>query len=227
MMSIAPEHLDAKIEEMTGLFAVERADVITAVLRQPTLLNFHPETLEGNVRAVIRHFDLPADRYIKAAIRQPVLFYSMPETLFARLRQLSAMIDVPADDLARAGLTNSGLLLGRPERIATHIRDAARLLDVRQEAYVALALRASKLFTLGASHFQEKMPLLQAIRRELRQADDAWSTLQAHPLAVTYSAARLRARLALARRLSGRLGYNALLSIGEAKAQRIVASLNS
>ena len=227
MMNIAPAHLVAKIEVMSGLFAVERADVITAVLRQPTLLNFNPERLEGNVRAVIRHFDLPADRYIKAAIRQPVLFYSMPETVFARLRQLGAMIGVNADDLAQAGLTNSGLLIARPERIASHIHDAARFLDISQEAYVALALRASRLFTLGAWHFQEKMPLLQAIRRELGQEDDAWSTLQAHPLAVTYSAARLRARLARARRLSGRLGSNALLSVSEAKAQRIAASLDS
>jgi hypothetical protein len=89
---------------------------------------------------------------------------------------------------------------------------------------VDLALRASKLFTLDPSHVHAKMPVLQAIRRALDQPDDAWSTLHAHPLALTYAVERLRHRLALAKSLSGRFGYIALLCLSERKAQILEAS---
>ena len=138
------------------------------------------------------------------------------------LTRLARALDLPGTAICAAAVRHPALLSADPEALRSRLAANAQQLGVSLAGFITAALKTPPLFSLSTANIAEKMPLIEALQAATGLKPDMEAALRIAPSALTYAAARLEQRIALARAYPGRFSFSVLLSMPQDKAQGLL-----
>lgn len=213
----------ARLRAAAAVFQLPVDQYVRLGLKQSSLLNFTAETLRDRVADFDRLLGFTPAMTLRLAARYPEMMVLDPLKAKHTLDTIAQELDLPSPIVRAAAIRHPSLLSADPKPLRDRLGANAQLLGVSISDLLAAALKCPPLLSLTSVNLAMKAPLIFALQQASGVATSMEDALRISPAALTYSAARLDQRIALAKLYPGRFSFSVLLCMAAPKVARLLS----